>query len=145
MAILEKIDAFYVAREEYERLTKMVSDAYRAMKGAEHEAVDAMLNEGTKSIGRDDGTHVSLRQNFSCSVTIDNEDQIREWLVSTTGDDAQFIVEKVHKPALIEWLKERFKVARMDDSDVPDFLNLNTHPGLSVRGWKTRQQEQENG
>jgi len=130
----EKIDAFYEAREAYEQAHKLSGEMFAAMKDAERAAVDKMLEEGLKSMGRDDGTHVSLRKQYTCSVTLDNEDQVRQWLVDTNGDDAQFVVEKVHKPALLEWMREK----AMEVGDVPDFLKLNTTPALSVRGWKTR-------
>ena len=145
MTILEAIDAFYEAREEYDRLHEMSSAAYATMKDAERAAVDKMLEEGTKSVGRDDGTHVSLRKQFSCSVTVDNENQVREWLTEVEGDDAQFVVEKVHKPALVEWMKKKFEGETMDEGDVPDFLNLSTSPALTVRGWKSRMKENKNG
>ncbi len=141
MTVQDRLDEFYLAKENYERAHEISAQAHGIMKGAELSAVDAMLEEGVKSMGRDDGTHVSLRKQFQCSVTVDNEDQVREWLTEVEGDDAQFVVEKVHKPALLEWMKEKFEKAVMDEGEVPEFLKFTQHPALTVRGWKTRKAE----
>ncbi len=138
MTAQDKIGAYYEARTDYDRLHAMSSAAHITMKNAEREAVNAMLEEGIKSIGQDDGTHVSLRKRFECSITIDNEDAVRAWLTEVEGDDAQFVVEKVHKPAVLEWMKEEFEKT-MDEGDVPDFMNFTQQPALTVRGWKTRE------
>lgn len=137
MTVQEKLDDYVNARENYERWHELSASGYALMKTAEYAAVDAMLNDGIKSIGRADGTNVSLRKQFTCSVTLDNEAQVREWLVEVNGDDAQFVVEKVHKPALLEWLRGEFEKT-MDEGDVPEFLKMRTSPALSVRGWKMR-------
>lgn len=137
MTVQEKLDDYYNARENYERWHELSSAGYAAMKDAERAAVDAMLEEGVKSMGRADGTNVSLRKQFTCSVTMDNEPQVREWLAEITGDDAPFVVEKVHKPAVLEWLRSEFEKT-MDEGDVPEFLKMQTSPALSVRGWKMR-------
>lgn len=141
MTAKDKIAAYYEARTDYDRLHEMSSAAYITMKNAERAAVDAMLDEGIKSMGRDDGTHVSLRKQFTCSITVDNEDAVRSWLSEVEGDDAQFVVEKVHKPAVLEWMKEKFDAETMDEGDVPDHMSFNQHPALTVRGWKTRMEE----
>lgn len=143
MTAREKILEFYNARENYERWHELSAAAHGVMKQAEQAAVDAMLEEGTNSVGFDDGTHVSFRKQFTCSVTVANEHQVREWLTEVVGDDTQFVVEKVHKPALIEWMKAQFDKT-MDAGDVPDFLNLVTTPALTVRGWKNRKAENQN-
>lgn len=137
MTVQEKLDDYCNARENYERWHELSAAGYEAMKNAERAAVDAMLDDGIKSIGRDDGTNISLRKQFTCSVTIENENEVRKWLVEVNGDDAQFVVEKVHKPALLEWLRAEFEKT-MDEGDVPDFMKLQTSPALSVRGWKMR-------
>jgi hypothetical protein len=137
MTVQDKLADYYNARENYERWHELSAAGHEAMKNAEREAVDAMLNDGLKSLGLADGTHVSLRKQFTCSVTVDNEAQVREWLVEVNGDDSQFVVEKVHKPALVEWLRAEFEKT-MDEGDVPDFMKMQTSPALSVRGWKSR-------
>jgi len=134
MTILQKIDDYLAAREAYEEIHEQSAKAHKAMRASEYELVDTMLNDGVPSVGLDSGLHVSLRKQYSCSVTVGNEDQIREWLTEVEGDDTQFVHERVNKPALVEWLKETEK----EPDDVPEFLKLNTRPGITVRGWKTR-------
>jgi hypothetical protein len=145
MTAQSKIADYYEARAYWDRVHAESSAAHTAMKRAETEAVEAMLDEDITSIGRDDGTHVSLRKQFLCSVTEHNEDRVREWLTEVEGDDAQFVVEKVHKPALVEWMKDKFEQAVMDEGDVPEFLKFTQRPALTVRGWKTRKAENPNG
>lgn len=137
MSVLEKIDGYLEARAAYEACHEASQAAYAMMKSAEYECVDGMLEEHVKSHGMDNGVHLSLRKQFTCSVTIDNENQIREWLTEWLGDDSEYIVEKVNKPALLEMLKAK----EMEPQDAPDFLKLSTRPGITLRGWKDRDKE----
>lgn len=134
MTVLEKIDTYLQARSVYDDIHAQSQAAHKTMREAEYELVDSMINDGVPSVGLDSGVNVSLRKQYQCSVTMANEAQIREWLVETEGDDSGFVVEKVNKPALLEWMKDAGK----EPDDVPDFLKLNTRPGITVRGWKTR-------
>jgi hypothetical protein len=134
MTVLEKIQTYLDARAIYDEAHATSQAAHKMMRDAEYELVDTMLSDGVPSMGLDSGVNVSLRKQYSCSVTTANEAQIREWLVETRGDDSDFVHEKVNKPALIEWMKEQQK----EPDDVPAFLKLNTRPGITVRGWKTR-------
>lgn len=138
MDLKTKIADYYETRARYEE-AKAASDAlYHEMKRGENEVVDEMLNDGTRSIGLDDGTNVSLRKSFTVSVTKDNFDSTRAWLMETTGDDSDFVEEVVSKPALLEHLKGKVESGDMLEEDVPEFLRLNTRPTVSVRGWTKR-------
>ncbi len=140
MTVQTALENYYACRAHYDQVHNLSSIAHKNMKDAERLAVDAMLDEGTKSIGLDDGTHVSLRKQFNISVTVNNEDQIREWLTEVEGDDSEFIHEKVNKAAVVEWMKiQILEVGDLDEGDVPDFMSFSQHPGLTVRGWKTRE------
>ena len=134
MTVLEKINSYLEARAIYDDMHAASQAAHKTMREAEYELVDVMLSDGVPSMGLDSGVNVSLRKQYACSVTAANETQIREWLVETRGDDSDFVHEKVNKPALVEMLKEEGK----EPDDVPAFLKLNTRPGITVRGWKTR-------
>jgi len=139
MTVLEKIQTYLLARAGYDEAHATSQAAHKVMRDAEYELVDTMLGDGVPSVGLDasaerTAANISLRKQYACSVTAANEAQIREWLVETKGDDSDFVHEKVNKPALIEWMKEEGK----EPDDVPAFLKLNTRPGITVRGWKTR-------
>lgn len=136
--ISDAIDDYYQARAHYDECRAMSNEADRARRKAEAKVVDAMLDESCEGMKRNDGTSIALRQQFSLSVTVDNQDMIRGWLVETEGDDAPFVEEKVNKEALIELVKARIHQSEVPEEDFPDFLNVSTRPGLSVRGWKTR-------
>ena len=126
------INNYYQARNAYEAAKEESTRLYHAMQSAEVSLVDAMVDEGVAKVDLDDGTSVGLRKQFTISVTKANMHDIRDWLLSSIGDDMQFVEEVVSKPALTSYLREN------PDMEVPDFLNLNTRPAISVRGWSTR-------
>jgi len=130
--VKSKVATYYARREEYEQAKALSDSCYGAMKTAENELVDAMIDEGTRSIGLDDGTNVSLRKSLTISVTKDNFDAIRTWLRDTVGDDTDYVEEVVSKSPLLDLVKT------MDEADVPEFLRLNTRPNVNVRGWTKR-------
>lgn len=142
MTVLEKLDDYFAARALYDDIHAESKVAFSAWRAAEYELIEAMLKEKRPVVseGVFGGQHllVSLRKQFGCSVTIENEDRIREWLTEVEGSDADFVVEKVNKPALLEHLKQRIDDALLDESEVPDFLKLSSRPGITVRGWKDR-------
>ncbi len=138
MTVLTKIDEYLSAREFYEGIHEQSQKAHKAMRGAEYDLVTSMLDEGTQNVGLDSGIHVALRKQFQCSVTVDNEDRIREWYTEQEGADADIVHEKVNKPALIEYLKHKFEKDNWDVDSVPEHLSLTTRPSITLRGWKTR-------
>ncbi len=139
MSVLTKIDEYLDAREAYELADQKQKLAGKKMRAAEWELVDNMLAEGVPSVGLDTGIHVGLRKYFGVEVTLQNQQQIREWLLETTGDDAPFVIEKVNRAAVIEWLKEKIESEVLDEGSVPPYFKLNTRPGITVRGWKDRE------
>ena len=138
MDLKDRIANYYETRAAYEQLKAQSDALYHELKRAENEVIDEMLNEGTRSIGLDDGTNVSLRKSFTVSVTKDNFEPIRNWLMDTVGDDSDFVEEVVSKPALLDYLKAAVDTGKLLEEDVPEFLRLNTRPTISVRGWTKR-------
>ncbi len=137
MQVQQKIEAYLQVRDAYDKAHATSVMAHRDMKFAESDLIDAMLDEGVKAHKLDNGINVSLRKQYSCSVNKGNEADIRRWLIEEEGDDKQFMVEKVHKPALLDWLRSR----GFEPEDAPAFLQLSTRPGITVRGWQTREAE----
>jgi len=136
--LTDKVAIYYQAREAYETAKALSDSCHKEMKKAENEVIDAMIDEGTRSIGLDDGTNCSLRQQFTISVTKDNFHAIREWLLDTVGDDKDFVEEVVSKPAVSDYIRTAVEAGKLDPIEVPKFLNLNTRPTVNVRGWTTR-------
>jgi metal-sulfur cluster biosynthetic enzyme len=139
MTVLETISAYLQARAVFDEAHAASQRAYKLKQDAEYELVSVMVSDGVPSINLDatetrTGANIGLRKKYGCAVTKDNEAQIREWLMETEGDDSRFVHEKVNKEALLEWMKEQGK----EPDDVPAFIKLNTRPGITVRGWKTR-------
>lgn len=134
MNLNDIIDDYYERRAAHERADHAAKQCYHEMKAAEAKLVDAMLEAGMPSVKRFDGTAISLRKNVSLSVTKDNSDQIRTWLIATVGDDKDFVEEVVAKSAITELVKQQLEEGLADD-DFPIFLKVSTRPGISVRGW----------
>jgi hypothetical protein len=134
-----KIEAYYMARSSYDAAKAASDEAYSAMRVKEAALVDYMLENGIKSVDRDDGTKPLLAKATSISVTQDNYEQVREWLRETVGDDADFLVTIPHKPAILEYVKKQIEKEKLDDSDFPAFLQCSTRPTLRVNGWKGRE------
>ena len=135
----EKIEAYYMARSSYDFAKKASDDADAIRRQKEFELVEYMIEHRIKSVKRDDGTTPLLVNAVSISVTQENYDAIREWLKSTEGDDADFLVTIPHKPAILELVKRKIEQDRLDPTDFPAFLNCSTRPALRVNGWKGRE------
>jgi hypothetical protein len=136
--LTDKILNYYEARAAYDTAKALSDSAHKDMKRAENDVIDAMLDEGTRSVGLDDGTSCSLRKQFTISVTKDNFHAIRTWLMDTVGDDKDFVEEVVSKPALLDFIRAAVDAGKLDEEAVPPFLNLNTRPTVNVRGWSKR-------
>jgi hypothetical protein len=134
--INELCQSFYDARRIYEEAKWIATERKREMDAIKSDLIDEMLNSRTRAVDRDDGTRISLRRNFSCSVTKDNQQQIRDWLLATTGDDTPFVREVVDKKVLSEELRSMVDERGVNLSDLPVFLKVDVRPNLSVYGWK---------
>lgn len=132
-----KAQAFYAARKTWEDRKAEVSPLYDAMQKCQHELIDAMLAAGLRSMTMDDGSKPSLCKQVTISVTKDNFDSLRAWLVSDTGDDRDFVEEVVSKPRLLDLVKKRIE-AGSDPADFPPELRVSTRPGIRVYGWQGR-------
>lgn len=133
MSISKICDDYLAARHEWEEAKKFASHLHDRVEAKKTQLIDAMLAENMRAYPRKDGLLISLRRSFSCSVTQENTDQIREWLVEKLGDDKPYVKEVVDKPALTEHLKEMAETT--DLADFPEFLRVSTRPDVAVRGW----------
>jgi hypothetical protein len=131
-----KAEAYYEARRDYEAKKAASNIADTERRRREAELVDYMIEHQIKSFDRNDGTKPLLAASVSISVTKDNYDQIRAWLLETEGDDKDYVETVVSKPAVLELVKKKLK-AGDDVSDFPDFLKPDTRPTLRVNGWKS--------
>lgn len=136
--LTELLEDYYAARERYDELDSQRKRAYALMKQREDAVVERMLDDGITKLSRDDGTTPYLRNVFDCSVRQDNQDDIRAWLREVEGDDMPFVVERVDKPTLKEWLRARIEDGKLAQQDIPKWLNVKSRPELSVLGWKAR-------
>ena len=124
----QAIEAYLALREQHKEADRVAKQLYWAMKSAEGAAVDAMLDNEIQSITDSAGVRVNLRSHVSCSVTVANQDQIREWLTEAYGDDKDYVEEKVIKTEITKLIKAN------PENEFPDFLKVDTRPGLSVSG-----------
>lgn len=132
-----KIDAYYEARAAYDEAHRLSSEADALRRAKERELVDYMIEHQIQKIERADGTKPLLVSAVSIACTAENSEQIRKWLVETEGDDADFMVNVLHKPAVLELVKKKIKEGD-DPSEFPAFLKCDSRPTLRVDGWKSR-------
>lgn len=142
MTTAQAVEAYIQARAHHDECKAVASEAYSAMMRAKARMIDEMLNEETKSIKREDGVTISLRRSFTLSVTKDNTDAIREWLIEAYGDDSPYVKEVVDKKALTDKVKAEVE-AGADEQDLPEFLAVSTRPDVTVRGWRNAEKEDE--
>lgn len=136
MKHLDKFRAYAIARARHDAARKAASDAFAEQAKLEKELVDIMLEEKVKSFALDNGMSVSMRKRFDLSVNKDNEEQVRTWLMETEGDVEPFCKKVLYKPAVVKLLKDKAADDSLDLTTIPEFLNLKTTPGISVRGWQ---------
>jgi hypothetical protein len=133
----DKIAAYYEARSAYDEAKKISDDLDKIRRTRESELVSFMIENQIKNVKLDDGTTPTLVNSVSISVTKDNFDAIREWLLDTIGDDADYVEEVVSKPAVLELVKKKLE-GGSDPTEMPAFLKCDTRPTLRVSGWKGR-------
>lgn len=102
----------------------------------ERELVDAMIDAKVKSFAMEGGLTINLRKRFDIACNKDNNDQVERWLMETTGDVAPFQKLALYKPAVVKYLKDQAEAEELDETKVPQFLNLRMTPGVTVRGWQ---------
>lgn len=133
--------SYYEARQRADVAKRVYSEAYRAQKEAESKLIEACMDLGiTRLDYMSDGTKLHLRGQVSISVTQANEWQAREWLRETYGDDSEFSIEKLNKPAITEKIREDIQSGQLSETAVPDFFKLNQYPTVSVSGWTERKE-----
>jgi hypothetical protein len=131
-----KIDAYYEARADYDAKHKASSDADKVRRARERELVDYMIEHQIKKVSRNDGTTPLLVSATSIACNQENAEQIRKWLVETEGDDSDYMVNVLSKPAVLELVKKKIKQGD-DPTEFPEFLKVDARPTLRVDGWKT--------
>lgn len=138
----DAIQSYYTARRHAETLRREAADAEIERRRLEQALVDVMLEEKVNSLALDDGTRPTLHKQVNISVTKDNFDNIREWLLTAVGDDKDFLETVVSKPAVLRLVKDRLKEG-YDESEFPAVLRVSTRPGIRVAGWQGAQDAEE--
>lgn len=141
LSLNDLCDTYYLARRNWDKAKEETAYRYKLMEVAKARLIDEMLAQNMRAYPRTDGTLISLRRQFNVSVTKENTDQIREWLIETFGDDEPFVKEVVDKAALTAHLKEMSEHAMQ--IKYPEFLHVSTRPDVSVRGWTNKEAEED--
>ena len=131
--LVAKFEKYREAREAYEVAHAASAEAHKAWRAAERELVDLMLDQHVKKVTIGELTPLLVNA-VSISVTQDNYDSIREWLVETVGDDKDFVVTVPHKPTVLQHVKKLVE----EGEEIPAFLQCDTRPTLRVDGWRSR-------
>lgn len=134
---IDQAQVYFNARTAYEDARDYATKLEAEMRVEEAKLVDAMLDAGVKNLTMSDGARPTLTKNTSVSCNKDNYDQVREWLVETVGDDADYVEETVNRHKVAGMVKKKLE-AGADESEFPAFLQLSTRPAIRVYGWKGR-------
>ena len=134
MDLNDYTESLYKARIAYEDAKAEADRKHAVWRAKETELIDEMLAAHLRALPRDDGTSPTLKKSVACSVTKDNDEEVRKWLIEFTGDDSDFVKEAVSKPAVAELIKAKIAEG-MDPIEFPNFLNVSSRPTLVVNGW----------
>ena len=77
-----------------------------------------------------------LSEVFTIACNEENEDDIKDWLEKQYGDIEEFCAQKVQKKAVVERIKNDIDDEKLNEFDIPDFMNLNSSNQLNCNGWK---------
>lgn len=136
---LKELAARYVEkRADYDRAHKASQEAHRIWRQAETDFIDEMLDQHIKTWRHSEsGALFSLSERFHVSVTQDNNESIRRWLLENAGDDAPYLTEVCSKKAVTDYVRDLVNKNREEDREdedgIPAFLGLKTAPVLSYR------------
>jgi 3-oxoacyl-ACP reductase-like protein len=133
---------YYDLRSRYDVAHRTSQEAHRAMKAAEAELVEALIEANVSAMTLGDGTSISLRNQASISVTEKNEGVVRDFLMAEVGDDELFTKQTLDKPAIMEMITTRVQDGDLAETDVPAEMKLKLRPAITVRGWNARRTEQ---
>ena len=128
---------YYEMRKRAELVERQYAVAKDAMMHAKKDLIETMMDMGlTKLDYMDDDSAIHFRGNMNISVTKANEADVRSWLMSQYGDDAEFEDTKLNKTEIRKRIKEDIEAGELSETDVPDVLKLSQFPDIQVRGWK---------
>jgi hypothetical protein len=129
------------ARTQKDAANAAFKQAYEAFKAAEKKLAEHLVDQGLRNTTDEEGRQYSLRPAFYYRKGREVTDRVLSWLEKRDQDPEQYWEPKLKTKRLTEFLKEVFESegkAPLPDSEtgVPEFLNLDTTPTISVRGWK---------
>ena len=115
--------------------------AQERFKAAEKKLAEHLVDQGLRNTTDDVGRQYSLRPAFWYRKSKDIAEKVLSWLETRGQDPEQYWEPSLKTKRLTEYLKTVFEnegKAPLPDSEtgVPQFLNLDTTPTISVRGWK---------
>ena len=138
MELNDHVNRFLMAKLEYEIAHKRSQERHKEWRQTEADFIDGMLDQQIKTFKHlETGEVFGLSEHFGISVTQNNTDLIRNWLVESEGDDSPYLTEVCDKRAVTAHVKglviNNRQGGKADEDGVPEFLNLKTRPVLSHR------------
>lgn len=141
MNILDFQRTYYEARTEYDNAKAESDRLEKLWRAEEAKLIDAMMDEGVKSVTLDDGSRPTLAKTVSIKCNKDTHDRVREWLRDTVGDDSDFIETLPNRHKVAAHVKKCIEEEGLASSDFPGFLAVSVKPTMRVLGWKNRKSE----
>lgn len=128
---------YYEMRRRHVLAQRKATEAYRAMKEAEHALVEIMMDMGLSKLDyMEDGSKITFRGGLSVSVTQENEEVVRSWLRREYGDDLPFETVRLDKSEITNRIKQDIEAGELSETEVPAEMKLKQFPSLVVNGWQ---------
>ena len=113
--------------EEVKMLDEKLKEAKRARDRAEHALLEWLETEGKSSVDYDGiGRFSVMKPRLYASCTIENQEQLRDYLVAEGRDD--LIKTTVNSNSLSTFVKEKVT----EGNDIPDFINTYYKTGVKI-------------
>lgn len=143
-----EIAAYVAARTDRDNKTRAAKEAQEVLRLATRALAEKMVDEGLKNTRDDQGRLFSLRPSLFYKSGKAYTDRILAWLEQRGLDPEQFWAPKIEKKRLNETVLavyEKEGVAPLPDSEtgIPQWLELDRTPTISVLNWKEQDDDEE--
>ncbi len=136
-ALIDQQNRYYEARTAYDEAKAESDRLEKLWREQEGKLIDRMMDLQIKSITLGDGSRPTLAKSVSVKCNKETYDDVRQWLVATEGDDADFVETLPNRFKVIAHVKKKIE-AGADIDTFPEFLAVSTKPTMRVLGWEKR-------
>ncbi len=134
--------AYRLARTTAEQAGEVAKQKNKEFRAAEAKLVDALLDAKLKGIKTEDGCNFHLHPTCFVSTRGELFDQTVAWLLSRGLAKEDFVRTEIATGALRDLCRQLLESE--GTIAIPEFLDLDTTPGITAKGWKAARKEESN-